>query len=174
MIAKKFVEPLKPGKYLTAFERKILEQSLERETQELYRKRLHVMLQADVGLSQSQICLELGCSRSTVRFWMTMVRSGNALRWNDSGLGRPKTADEKVINHLVILWQQSPRNYGYDAAHWRGKWLRRLLIRDLDVQLSVRHINRLLRKMGLATRKTSLKQKENKSHIIAIDDLPSA
>jgi hypothetical protein len=58
------------GKYLTSFQRKLLENNLEKaETYlpENLRKRIQIMLYADEGRSQAEICQILKCSAATAR-----------------------------------------------------------------------------------------------------------
>jgi ATP-binding cassette, subfamily B, bacterial HlyB/CyaB len=51
--------------FLTPFQRKLLHKSLQEDLPESYRQRIQIMLLADEGKSQTQICKTLGCSPAT-------------------------------------------------------------------------------------------------------------
>jgi len=67
------------GKYLTDFQKKLLQTSLQNENiSEKYRQRIEIMLLADEGKTQSQICKILNCSIVTVRHWTLLASMGQA------------------------------------------------------------------------------------------------
>ncbi len=49
------------GKYLTSFQRKLLQKSLQQDLSDKQRQRIQIMLLADEGKTQAQICQKLGC-----------------------------------------------------------------------------------------------------------------
>lgn len=51
-----------------------------------------------------------------------------------------------MLNH-------SPRKYGYAFNNWTSQWLSKHLATEFGIEISNRHINRLLKEMGLATQK---------------------
>ncbi|NJM74367.1 MAG: helix-turn-helix domain-containing protein, partial [Scytonema sp. RU_4_4] len=59
----------KPGQYLTPFQRQLLLKNLETDLRPEYRRRIEIMLLADIGQSQTQICEALKCSQETARYW---------------------------------------------------------------------------------------------------------
>ena len=69
------IEP-KIGKYLSPFQLKFLTQKLKTDLRPEYRRRIEIMLLADLGTSQSVICKTLNCSNETARFWIGMVKTG--------------------------------------------------------------------------------------------------
>jgi transposase len=159
---------------LTSFQRKQLQKSLETELRSLYRQRIQIMLMADAGHSQTQICEMLGCAQVTARYWITIAQSGNAHRWNDRPMGRPKIVNQQFLDRLQELVASSPRDYGYGFRHWTAQWLARHLAKELGIKVSDRHINSLLKEMGLSTRgqtPTSLESQVNQTSGIKIDDL---
>lgn len=168
---------IKQGKYLTSFQRKLLLKSLPEDLRPEYRLRIQIMLLADTGESQAQICAELGCAQETARYWITMAQSGNAHKWNDRPKGRPKSINQEYLNRLKELVSHSPRDYGYSFGRWTAHWLSKHLAKEFDIKVSEQHINRLLKEMGLSTRQTSAKVPEltikNKDSSITIGDLPS-
>jgi hypothetical protein len=75
--------------YLTPFQRKFLLKSLEPDLRPEYRRRVEIMLLADAGESQTQICETLGCSQETARYWIAMAQAGLAHNWGNRPMGRP-------------------------------------------------------------------------------------
>lgn len=140
------------GKYLTSFQRKSIQKSLKENLPEQYRQRLEIMLLADEGKTQAEICQTLGCCPATARHWILMARSGQAHNWQDSPIGRPKAVNDQYLERLKELVTQSPRECNYPFRHWTARWLSKHLAKEFGVEVSDRHINRLLNKMGLSTR----------------------
>ncbi|NMG09195.1 helix-turn-helix domain-containing protein [Brasilonema sp. UFV-L1] len=164
------------GLYLTLRERKLLLKSLEAELRLEYRRRIEIILLADAGLSQAQICKALLCAQETARYWIAMAQTGNAHNWSDRPMGRPKTVNEQYLARLKELASHSPREYGYPFKRWTAQWLSKHLVKELGIQVSTCHINRLLKEMGLSTRlKNNTTEKESSSlHNcgIIVQDLP--
>ena len=77
-----------------------------------------VLLLADDGKSQTEICQTLGCCPATARHWMHIARSGMAHQWQDYPIGRPKAVNENYLERLKELINQSPRDYGYSFRRW--------------------------------------------------------
>ena len=147
---------VKQGKCLTPFQRKLLEKSLQIEDlRSEYQCRIKVMLLADEGLTKTKIRQELNCTAETARYWMGQARAGQAHNWQDYPRGRPKTIDAEYLALLKKLAESSPREYGYPFKRWTGQWLSKHLKKELDIELSSRHVNRLLNEMGLSTRAKS-------------------
>lgn len=142
----------KQGLYLTAFQRRLLLKSLETDLRPEYRRRIEIMLLADAGQSQTQICEALGCSQETARHWMTIAQTGQAHHWSDRPMGRPKAVNEQYLARLQELASHSPREYGYGFERWTGQWLSKHLAKEMGMKVSACHINRLLKEMGLSTR----------------------
>ena len=164
--------------YLTPFQRKLLQKSLQDHLPDLYRQRIEIMLLADNGKSQMEICQTLGCCPATVRHWMHIARSGMAHQWQDCPIGRPKTVNNLYLERLKELIAQSPRDYGYSFRRWTVNWLKKHLAKESGIEVSDRHLKRLLKQMGLSTRPKSPKVKETREQekdgqSILIHDLKS-
>jgi transposase len=139
------------NRYLTVFQRKTLENTLQKELSEQYRQRILIMLLTDEGKTQSEICQILNCCPATARHWILMAKTGMAHQWQNSPIGRPKTINDQYLDRLQELVNHSPQDYGYAFRRWTGKWLSQHLARELGIEVNERHINRLLHKMGLST-----------------------
>jgi transposase len=161
------------GQYLSLFQRKILEKRLQAsDLGEQYRQRIEIMLLADAGKTQSEICAEIGCCHGTARHWILMARTGQAHNWEDQPIGRPKTINDAYLQRLQELVSQSPRDCGYPFRRWTASWLSKHLAQEFAIEVSDRHINRLLKQLGLSTRpQTSEPKQEQNSKRIAISDL---
>ncbi|MBW4594448.1 MAG: helix-turn-helix domain-containing protein [Brasilonema angustatum HA4187-MV1] len=164
------------GKFLTPFQRKMLQKSLHKDLPESYRQRIEIMLLADSGKSQTEICQTLGCCPATARHWMHIARTGMAHQWQESPIGRPKAVNEEYLQRLKELVTHSPRDYGYSFQTWTAHWLSKHLEKELGISVSDRNINLLLKKMGLSTRGTQTVEKvtSKESTHITIGDLQSS
>ncbi|MDF5730560.1 MAG: helix-turn-helix domain-containing protein [Rhizonema sp. PD38] len=140
------------GKFLTPFERKMLLESLQDDLPESYRQRIQIMLLADQGNSQTKICQTLGCCPATARHWIHVACTGMAHQWQERSFGRPKTVNEQYLERLKELITHSPRDYGYPFRQWTKNWLHKHLEKEFGIEVSDRHLQRLLKQMGLSTR----------------------
>ena len=150
------------GLFLSLFQRKLLLQNLEKDLRPEYIRRIEIMLMADLGYSQAEICKALNCSQETARYWIFTAKTGQAHKWKDLSLGRPKRVNEEYLARLKELVSQSPRDCGYAFSRWTAQCLSRHLAKEFDIEISERHINRLLKKMGLSTRPTQSQEEKNK------------
>ncbi|MBD3886026.1 helix-turn-helix domain-containing protein [Phormidium tenue FACHB-886] len=165
--------------YLTQFQRKLLSKQLDSDLRSEYRRRIEIMLLADAGKTQAQICTELRCSAETARYWIFMAQTGRAHLWNEQPIGRPKAANEKYQERLRELVHQGPRHHGYPFKRWTGQWLSKHLAKELGIEVTERHVNRLLREMGLSTRQSNYPTAQTDSYqfeatSIKIQDLQTA
>ena len=161
---------------LTSFQRKLLKENLEKEQDNKYRQRIEIMLLFDEGKSQTEICQLLGCCQATARHWIMMAKSGQAHRWNDRKIGRPKRVNDAYLERLKELVNHSPRDYGYAFRRWTAEWLSRHLAKEFNIKVSDRYINQLLKQMGLSTKPKNHKAEKHYSVVfhnktICIQDL---
>ena len=133
------------------------------------------MLMADDGKSQAEIAKMPGCSPVTVRHSTLVASSGKAHHWKDSAIGRPKEADTAYLERLKELVSQTPKSvkipnqeYTYVRHRWTASLLSQHLRTELGVEISPRHINRLLNQMGLSLRVKN-ESSEQPSLQIAVD-----
>lgn len=143
---------MEQGQCLTPFQRKLLLKSLQAELRPEYRRRIEIMLLADTGQSQAQICKALGCAQETARYWIALAHAGQAHNWDDCPMGRPKTVNQQYLDRLKELVSHSPREHGYSFQRWTAQWLSKHLAKEFGISVSPQHINRLLKQMGLSTR----------------------
>ena len=154
------------GKYLTPFQRKLLQKSCQQELTDKERQRIQIMLLADEGQTQTQICQELGCCQATARHWIAQARNNQAHNWKSNPIGRPTLVDDRYLQRLKLLVTRSPREvnvpnkeYQYPFKRWTAKKLSQHLDAELGIKVTPQHLNRLLKQMGLST-----KPKESRPH----------
>ena len=148
-------------KFLTPFQRQLLQKKLQEYCLESYRQRIQIMLLADEGRTQTEICQILGCCAATARHWIHIARTGMAHQWQDCPIGRPKSVNDEYLERLKELVSSNPRDYGYAFRRWTVNWLQKHLAREFGVELSDRHFKRILKQMGLSTRQKSSQTAQN-------------
>ena len=67
-------------------------------------------------------------------------------------VGRPPVVTDDYLERLQRLVQTSPKTWGYSFRRWTAQKLKIHLARETGVDISARHVNRLLKKLGLSTR----------------------
>ena len=137
------------------------------------RRRLEIILRTQLGQSQSKICRAVGCSKETARYWMSVAKTEAIGSWAENHVGRPRVVNDLYLESLRELVSHSPQKYGYSFKRWTAGWLSKHLAQDLGIEISDRHVNRLLKQMGLSTRGNSSSQNGTitKKTTIKIKDL---
>ncbi|MFM6008543.1 MAG: transposase [Dolichospermum sp.] len=164
------------GNFLTPFQRQLLQKKIQEDCSESYRQRIEIMLLADQGRTQTEICQILGCCPATARRWIHIARQGMAHQWQDYPIGRPKLVSNEYLQRLKELFYSNPRDYGYVSQHWTLNWLQKRLYEEFGFEVKERTFKRLLKQMGLSTRRKSSHDGQNSSKSaaepkIAITDL---
>lgn len=157
----------KCGQLLSSFQRKQLENKLtQQDIPKLLRQRIEIMILADEGKTQSEICRMLGCSATTASRWIFFAKAQFAHQWQEAPPGRPKKVSDEYLQRLQALIQSDPRDYGYPFQRWTANWLNKHLSKELGIELSDRHLSRLLKKLGLSTctREPSDEETETPAH----------
>ena len=183
VMSSKYVQNSKDSKYLTPFQRKLLQKSWQQKLTDKQRQRIQIMLLADEGQTQAQICEELGCCQATARHWIAQAKNNQAHNWNLNPIGRPTLIDEQYLQRLKQLVTKSPqevsvpsKDYQYPFKRWTAKKLSQHLDAELGIKVTPQHLNRLLKQMGLSTKPKSTSEVESdcSNRSIQIDDLNSA
>jgi transposase len=147
-----FTQRKTTSRYLTDFQRQLLKKNLKVVQAPEYRQRIEIMLMADEGQTQSQICRTLNCSQLTARHWLFVAKSGQAHNWQAQPIGRPKTVTPDYLERLKQLISASPKDLGYPFSRWTGQWLEKHLASEFNIVVSARHINRLIEKIEVEVR----------------------
>lgn len=162
-------------RHITSLLARILPEDLPKDLEPLHRRRLEIIIRTHLGQSQTEICSALGCSKDMARYWMTIARTEGLNCWYEQPIGRPKRVDDRYLQRLRELVTSNPKEHGYAFNRWTARWLGKHLAQELGIEISDRHVNRLLKQMGLSTRKDIHQPSSQKSLIkgntIIIDDL---
>jgi transposase len=159
------------GLYLMPFQRKLLQEKIDNRLLKSYQQRIKIMLLADDGKSQAEICQTLGCSPATASHWIHIAKAGMAHQWEDCPIGRPKEIGEEYVRRLQELLLTGPRDYGYVFSRWTVSWLNKHLTAELEISISDRHLKRILKSLELSTKLPKLKQAYTPENRIKIADL---
>ena len=124
-------------KYLSLFQRKLLLENLQKTLPESYRQRIEIMLLADEGKTQREICQILGCCPATARHWTHIARTGMAHQWQDCPIGRPKAVNDQYLKRLKELIKSNPRDHGYCFRRWTANWLGKHLAKELGIEVAI-------------------------------------
>ena len=166
--------------HITELLAQILPKDLPENLETIHRRRLEIVIRTQMGQSQAEICSALGCSKDTARHWMTIAKTKGLSNWYEHPIGRPKRVDDRYMQRLRELVKSDPQEYGYSFSRWTARWLSQHLAKELGIEISDRHVNRLLKQMGLSTRnphrsgETAKSPNYQKSTGIKIDDLNPA
>lgn len=153
------------SKCLTDFQLQSLEVALQEDLAPEYRQRIEIMLLTNAGRTQAQICRQVGCSPLTARHWMMMAKTSQAHLWQEQPIGRPKTVSDRYHQRLLEVAQMSPQHFGYAFSRWTGEWLSKHLQGELNIKISARHINRLLKEANCETFKQGPKEPAERTQI---------
>lgn len=164
----------KQVKQITNLLLEIAPEALPENLEPIHRRRLEIAIRTHLGQSQAEICSALGCSKDTARHWMTIAKTEGLNSWYSKPVGRPKRVDDAYKQRLRELVTSSPQQHGYAFKRWTAGWLGKHLAKEMGIEVSDRHVNRLLKQMGLSTRKSTSDdgyQPEIKGQSIVIKDL---
>jgi transposase len=172
----KFTQSKLADRCLTEFQRQLLGKHLKTESVPEYRQRIEIMLLADEGKTQSQICRTLNCSQLTARHWIFVAKSGQAHKWQAQPIGRPKTVTADYLDRLKELISANPKELGYPFSRWTGQWLEKHLASEFNIVVSARHINRLIEQIEREVRSTDRQEHSSElphrsTHQLVIADL---
>lgn len=165
----------KKNQCLSNFQRKQLQELLQKQNlSKVNHQCIKIMLLADQGKSQTEICQILGCSTATASRWILLAKSGKAHQWQKHLRGRPKKINERHLERLHQLLTENPQNYGYDYDCWSGQRLSKQLKREFGIKVTGQHINRLLKEVSEQKKKLEKPEKKALSNSrLIIKDLPS-
>jgi transposase len=137
---------------LTPFQREYLKKQLQQnDLHQQLQQRIKIMLLADEGKTQSEICRLLGCSTATAGHWILLAKAQMAHQFIDIPRGRPKLANDGYKKRLQELIQSNPTEHGYGFRRWTAQWLSEHLAKELGVTVSARHVSRLIKEIESST-----------------------
>lgn len=147
-------------------------------------RRVRAIRMSTKGWTVPQIADALDVTRWTVRQWMDKYEEGgvDALR-TEPRPGRPPKADQHYMDLLEETVQTPPRELGYPFSSWTREFLARHMERETGTKISVRHMGRLLKKLGfvykrarydLSHRRDPQQYEEKKQQLSGLKKGPSA
>ena len=148
---------------LTSVLTEILAEKSTKNLDHRHRRRLEIILRSHLGQSQVEICSALGCSKDMARYWMAIAKKPSSDSWQDTCVGRPKRISDEYLQRLQELVTSSPKDHGYAFKRWTAKCLSQHLGTELGIEISDRHVNRLLKQMGLSTKNSQHPASSNES-----------
>lgn len=130
----------------------LLRTEIRRKTQQsrdnrlLYR--MVCMLMLGEGHSAQQVANWFGEHPRTLDRWRKRFEeNGVAGLRDESSPGRPPRLSNEQLNELKTDLRLPPYTLGYSANSWRGKVLQAHIERRYGVEISLRHCQRLMKKM---------------------------
>lgn len=157
------------GLYLASHEKAELQRALQSKHFSSYHQRISIMILADQGKSQLEICSILGCCSATASHWMHIVKIGMSSEWKERPIGRPKVVKGEYIDRLQELLSNSPKIHGYSFDRWTLAYISKHLSKELGVVVSDRHLKRLLKKLGISTKSAPVSSGKSNQRINIAD-----
>jgi transposase len=101
------------------------------------------------GMKQADIARQLHVSRQAVSQWIhSAKRSGKRALTRKPHEGRPPKLSSAQQKQLPRLLARGPRELGYSTELWTAQRIARLILEHFEVRLHVRHVPKLLKKLG--------------------------
>jgi transposase len=111
--------------------------------------RCRILLLLDEGLAPTEVAQHLECDRSLV--YKTVYRfddHGEEGLADRRRLSMPRKVTPELLNRLLVLLEESPRDLGWERSTWTLELLALEIEKEFGVKLSPSHIRALLRDMG--------------------------
>jgi transposase len=104
------------------------------------------------GKNYKDVAAELGVGESTVLEWMRKYRAGGLAALSTKfASGRPTMLTDRQMMELYALIEGcEPRQLSFGFALWTRKLVRDLIRQRFKVSLSIQHVGRILKKLGLS------------------------
>ena len=101
------------------------------------------------GKSITDISNERDVARSAVYDVVDRVNeTGIEGLFDATKTGRPPKLTTDQIEELKRVLKESPKKYGYTQPRWDGPLLKKYIEEKYNVRYSVRHVQKLMKKMG--------------------------
>ncbi len=131
-----------------------LHDEIRRSEDARYDHRLHSVLLVAQGMSCSEVSRLLGDSLRTVQNWVNRFeRRGFAGLREGYRPGRTPKLTEAQLAKIESVLRSTPEEHGLTGHLWDGKTLSTFVLKEFDVEISVRQCQRMFRKMGFRYRK---------------------
>lgn len=117
-------------------------------------KRVFTAIAYKNGDSPYEIQKKYGISQSSIYGWLDRIekRGLDDAIYDDSPPGADSKLTDEQWDELFSILDESPKEVGYDFPIWKPKIVRDWLKEQFDVDYTLRHIRRLLKKAGFSWR----------------------
>lgn len=141
----------KYGKKLIGVDEEQLREQLRTERDPKAIKRLIVAIEYKSGLSPAKIQQKYGWHEQTVYDWLDIVAERDAFALGDLPRGgSPSRLTDDQWDELTATLVASPSEAGVDAPAWRPPLVREYIAEHFDVEYSLAHMYRVMKKAGLS------------------------
>jgi transposase len=141
----------KHGEKLVSVNEEQLREQLRTERDPKAIKRLVVALEYKSGLSPAKIQHKYGWHEQTVYDWLDIVAERDAFALGDlpRGGSHSRLTDDQW-DQLTATLAASPSKVEIDAPAWRPPLVREYIAENFDVEYSLAHMYRVMKKAGLS------------------------
>ena len=106
------------------------------------------------GWKSSQVASLFGLTRWSVVKWIHKAnQEGAEALWDGDRKGRPSRFDEVMMRKLDKALSKSPKEHGLSRTRWDGIVVVEYLKRTYQIDIHVRHAQRLLKQLGYSLRR---------------------
>lgn len=130
---------------------------MKKTTDKRHYRRLLAVLQKSNGRTFEDIAKEHGVSIRSVQRWLSAyLKTGTkGLEIKKTGSTQSRITDENREIILSVLFND-PNIFGYIRNTWSLRSLAKCLTEELDIPLSFRHLQRILKDMGIRCKRPKL------------------
>ena len=115
--------------------------------------RIAVLLLIVAGWKSSNAAELFGLTRWTVVKWIQRAnRDGPDAVLDRARMGRPSQFTKGMMKKLENVLANSPRKVGIPRTHWNGNVLVTYLKKAYNIEIHVRHAQRIMKKLGHSPR----------------------
>lgn len=142
---------------LTTGQKNSIRRLMKKTTDKRHYRRLLAVLQKSNGRTFEDIAKEHGVSIRSVQRWLSAyLKTGTkGLEIKKTGSTQSRITDENREIILSVLFND-PNIFGYIRNTWSLRSLAKCLTEELDIPLSFRHLQRILKDMGIRCKRPKL------------------
>ena len=142
---------------LTTGQKNSIRRLMKKTTDKRHYRRLLAVLQKSNSRTFEDIAKEHGVSIRSVQRWLSAyLRTGTkGLEIKKTGSTQSRITDENREIILSVLFND-PNIFGYIRNTWSLRSLAKCLTEELDIPLSFRHLQRILKDMGIRCKRPKL------------------
>ncbi|MDX1371938.1 MAG: helix-turn-helix domain-containing protein [Nitrososphaeraceae archaeon] len=142
---------------LTTAQKNSLKSLMKNTADKRHYRRLLAVLQKSSGRTFEDIAKELGVNIRTVQRWIPayLEMGTKGLEIRKPGGTKSRITDENKEIMLSVLFND-PNIFGYIRNTWSLRSLAKCLTEELDIPVSFKHLQRILKDMGIRCKRPKL------------------